>query len=126
MRRPSSAAATTAASRTTATVDGQAVSAALSKGHTLISHAVQLWSPATADLCLELSGALSRTINANLYCCAAALETALAPHNDSQCVFIWQLEGSKRWRLWLREEASLPVDDLRVFGKVKGRELVSP
>ena len=53
-------------------------------------------------------------------------EAAAQAHNDSQCTFIWQLEGSKRWRLWLRDEASLPVDDLRVFGKVKGRELVSP
>jgi hypothetical protein len=117
------AAATTAAGRTTATVDGQVVSAALSKGHTLLSHAVQLWSPATAELCLELSGSLSRTINANLYCCAAALETALAPHNDSQCVFIWQLEGSKRWQVWLREAALLPVDDRRVFGKHRDRQL---
>ena len=50
----------------------------------------------------------------------------LAPHSDDQCTVVLQLKGRKRWRRWLREEASLPVDDLRVFGKVKGRELVRP
>ena len=116
-------AASAAATGEGAIVDGSTVTAALSRGHTLISHAVQLWSRDTARLCLQLSDALNRTINANLYCCDAGLQTALAPHNDSQCVFIWQLEGSKRWQIWLREAALLPVDDRRVFGKHSDRQL---
>lgn len=109
--------------RSSKVVDSSAVGAALDRGHTLISHAVQLWSPSTAELCLQLSGALGRTTNANLYCCGAGLHAALAPHNDAQCVFIWQLEGSKRWHVWLREAALLPVDDRRVFGKHRDRQL---
>ena len=109
--------------RSSAVVDGSAVGAALDRGHTLISHAVQLWSASTAALCLELSDALGRTTNANLYCCGADLQVALAAHNDAQCVFVWQLDGSKRWHVWLREAAMLPVDDLRVFGKHRDRQL---
>lgn len=109
--------------RSSDVVDASAICAALDRGHTLISHAVQLWSPSTAELCLQLSRALGRTTNANLYCCGAGLQAALAPHNDSQCTFIWQIEGSKRWHMWLREPAMLPVDDRRVFGKHQNRQL---
>eukprot|EP01044_Picomonas_judraskeda_P000344 COSAG03_NODE_15_length_22165_cov_72.809934_13_plen_435_part_00 len=116
-------AAAPAVGRSSAVVDGSAVGAALDRGHTLISHAVQLWSAATAELCLQLSDSLGRTTNANLYCCGADLPAALAAHNDAQCVFVWQLEGSKRWRIWLREAAMLPVDDRRVFGKHRDRQL---
>eukprot|EP01043_Picozoa_sp_COSAG02_P052579 COSAG02_NODE_5687_length_4126_cov_2.973429_2_plen_428_part_00 len=109
--------------RSSDVVDASAINAALDRGHTLISHAVQLWSPGTAELCLQLSRALGRITNANLYCCGAGLQAALAPHNDAQCTFIWQLEGSKRWHMWLREPAMLPVDDRRVFGKHQDRQL---
>jgi hypothetical protein len=111
---------------------GADIIAALRRGWTAVAHGVQLWSPHTAALCLELSHATGRTASANLYAAgaaggagrgAAAAAASMGVHNDQSCTFIFQLQGAKRWRMWQPAAARLPVDDRRIFGKAAHRVL---
>ena len=52
----------------------------------------------------------------NAYLTGAGVETSLAAHSDTQCTFIIQLNGAKRWRLW-HKRTLLPHSDMRVVGK---------
>ena len=50
--------------------------------------------------------------------------TGLAPHNDNQCALVLQIQGVKRWRLWPKSSAMLPVGGgSMLFGRTKSRQL---
>ena len=55
----------------------------------------------------SLGSALRRYSNVNLYISAGGLAEGINVHNDGQCVFIYQVHGSKRWRLWNSTEIGL-------------------
>ena len=45
----------------------------------------------------------------NAYFVGPGQRVALEVHSDPQCTFIVQLRGRKRWRLWPKRAAMLPV-----------------
>ncbi len=69
-------------------------------GRTVVVHNMEIyWGPVNV-----LSRALSRLFSlycqVNMYWSPGGLETSISPHQDAQSVFIVQLEGTKRWRLF--------------------------
>ena len=50
-----------------------------------------------------------RYVSVNAYFVGGGQRVALEVHNDPQCTFIVQLRGRKRWRLWPKRAAMLPV-----------------
>ena len=63
-----------------------------------------------------LAGVAGVRTPVNAYLTGAGVETSLAAHSDTQCTFIIQLNGAKRWRLW-HKRTLLPHSDMRVVGK---------
>ena len=63
-----------------------------------------------------LAGVAGGRTPVNAYLTGAGVETSLAAHSDTQCTFIIQLNGAKRWRLW-HKRTLLPHSDMRVVGK---------
>ena len=81
----------------------------LGLGLTLQFFGIHRWVPSIADLCLELTTASGRPVKANAYVTPPGVRTSLIPHNDVQCTLIVQLQGRKRWKLWKKDVAWLPV-----------------
>ncbi len=56
------------------------------------------WAPAR-ELAASLTDFFGRTVIGNAYATPKG-SPAFAPHHDSHDVLVFQLEGSKRWRVW--------------------------
>jgi len=77
----------------------------LKEKQTTIFNSVQafagdVWAGAT-DYTRRLSETQGMWSNTNMYLTAPNVKQSMEAHNDIQCTFIAQLEGKKRWRIWL-------------------------
>jgi ribosomal protein L16 Arg81 hydroxylase len=70
----------------------------------------QRWAP-LAELCRSMGDELSATVQANVYLTPPAAQ-GFKPHYDTHDVFIAQVYGAKRWRLY-RSPFRLPLDTQR-------------
>jgi ribosomal protein L16 Arg81 hydroxylase len=75
------------------------LAAEFAAGATLVLQALHLWRPAVAVLCRGLEMQLGFPVQANAYLTPAAAQ-GFAVHHDTHDVFVLQVAGSKRWRLY--------------------------
>lgn len=68
------------------------------QGDTVILNDVQLRSRPVARLCRDLEALFNHVVNVNMYLTPRGAQ-GLAPHFDTQDVFILQIRGSKHWKL---------------------------
>jgi ribosomal protein L16 Arg81 hydroxylase len=80
------------------------------QGDTLILNDVQLRSRPVAGLCRSFEAALNFMVNVNMYLTPRGAQ-GLAPHFDTQEVFVLQVRGSKQWRLYA-PCVELPVEEM--------------
>lgn len=72
---------------------------AFEQGKSIVVMGMQERRPAVADLCRGLEATFGCPVHANMYLTPQGSQ-GFAPHFDSHEVFVLQLEGSKRWRLF--------------------------
>ena len=87
------------------------VAAEFAAGATLVLQALHLWRPAVAVYCRGLEMRLGFPVQANAYLTPAAAQ-GFAVHHDTHDVFVLQVEGRKRWRLY-EPRLELPLKDQR-------------
>ena len=93
---------------------------ALDAGATAIYSDVGMWEAAIAELTQDVARKLAMRVSVSAYLGGAGV----APHNDNQCTVVVQVQGSKRWRLWLKAAAMLPVGGGGLlFGRTKSRRM---
>ncbi len=80
------------------------------QGDTLILNDVQLRSQPVARLCRSFETVLNFMVNVNMYLTPKGAQ-GLAPHFDTQEVFVLQVRGSKHWRLY-PPCVELPVEEM--------------
>jgi hypothetical protein len=80
------------------------------EGRTIIVDGMERRWPAIARLCRGLEAELHHLVGANLYFTPPDSQ-GFPPHHDTHDVFIVQVEGSKRWRLYGSAE-QLPLAEL--------------
>jgi ribosomal protein L16 Arg81 hydroxylase len=80
------------------------------QGDTLILNDVQLRSQSVARLCRSFEAVLNSMVNVNMYLTPKGAQ-GLAPHFDTQEVFVLQVRGSKHWRLY-PPCVELPVEEM--------------
>jgi lysine-specific demethylase/histidyl-hydroxylase NO66 len=80
-------------------------------GATLVLQALHLWRPAVALYCRGLEMRLGFPVQANGYLTPAAAQ-GFAIHHDTHDVFVLQVAGGKRWRLY-EPRLELPLKDQR-------------
>ncbi|HVG63249.1 MAG TPA: cupin domain-containing protein [Hyalangium sp.] len=80
------------------------------QGDTLILNDVQLRSQSVARLCRSFEAVLNSMVNVNMYLTPKGAQ-GLAPHFDTQEVFVLQVRGSKHWRLY-PPLVELPVEEM--------------
>jgi ribosomal protein L16 Arg81 hydroxylase len=84
---------------TSAAPDPGRLAMASAQGDTIVLNDVHLrWAPVAA-LCRDLTRVFHFFVNVNLYLTPRDAQ-GLSPHFDTQDVFILQVEGKKRWRLY--------------------------
>jgi ribosomal protein L16 Arg81 hydroxylase len=93
----------------TAAVDR--VAAKFAAGATLVLQALHLHWPAAALWCRDLEARLGFPVQANAYLTPAAAQ-GFAVHHDTHDVFVLQVSGRKRWRLY-GPVLELPLRDQR-------------
>ena len=94
---------------TTAPPDSGRLVMASAQGDTLVLNDVHpRWEPVAA-LCRDLTRIFHFFVNVNMYLTPRDAQ-GLSPHFDTQDVFILQVEGSKRWRLY-EPLVSLPLEE---------------
>jgi ribosomal protein L16 Arg81 hydroxylase len=87
------------------------VAAEFAAGATLVLQALHLWRPAVAIYCRGLEMHLGFPVQANAYLTPAAAQ-GFAVHHDTHDVFVLQVAGRKRWRLY-EPRLELPLKDQR-------------
>jgi Cupin superfamily protein len=87
------------------------VAAEFAAGATLVLQALHLWRPVVAVYCRGLEMRLGFPVQANAYLTPAAAQ-GFAVHHDTHDVFVLQVEGRKRWRLY-EPRLELPLKDQR-------------
>ena len=87
------------------------VAAEFAQGATLVLQALHIHWLAAARYCRGLEMALECPVQANAYFTPARAQ-GFAIHHDTHDVFILQVAGSKRWRVW-RPVLELPLKDQR-------------
>ncbi len=87
------------------------VAAEFAAGATLVLQALHLNWPAVALYCRDLESRLGFPVQANAYLTPAAAQ-GFAVHHDTHDVFVLQVAGSKRWRLY-DPVLELPLKDQR-------------
>lgn len=90
---------------------GEHVAAALARGWTAVFNGANAWPEAggVRALALLLSEALGRRTHVNAYLAPSGLQVGTAAHNDQHDFVVAQLEGSKRWRVWVHPPMMLPL-----------------
>jgi ribosomal protein L16 Arg81 hydroxylase len=81
------------------------------RGATLVLQALQLYWPAAALYCRDLEKQLGCPVQANAYQTPAAAR-GFAVHHDTHDVFVLQVAGRKRWRVY-EPVVELPLKDQR-------------
>jgi ribosomal protein L16 Arg81 hydroxylase len=87
------------------------VAAEHAAGATLVLQALHLWRPAVALYCRGLEMRLGFPVQANAYLTPPAAQ-GFAVHHDTHDVFVLQVAGRKRWRLY-EPRLELPLKDQR-------------
>ena len=87
------------------------VSTEFAAGATLVLQALHLHWPAAARYCRDLEVHLGFPVQANAYLTPAAAQ-GFAVHHDTHDVFVLQVSGRKRWRLY-EPVLELPLKDQR-------------
>jgi ribosomal protein L16 Arg81 hydroxylase len=93
------------------TASVERVAAAFAAGATLVLQALHLWRPAVAVYCRGLEMRLGLPVQANAYLTPSAAQ-GFAVHHDTHDVFVLQIAGRKRWRLY-QPRLELPLKDQR-------------
>ena len=83
---------------------------AYAQGDTIILNDLQLRWKSIALLCRSFEVLFNFVVNANMYLTPNGSQ-GLAPHFDTQNVFILQIQGSKHWRLY-NSWVKLPLDEM--------------
>lgn len=81
------------------------------EGATIILRAAQRWSDKLRCLCARLEWDFGFPVQANVYLTPASRKST-PPHWDTHDLFILQVAGTKRWRLFA-SDYSLPLDSQR-------------
>ena len=102
-------------------IDQRRVIAHHQAGVTIILRAAEQWSPALNGLRVAAEDFFGVEAQTNVYL-TPAQQKSTPPHWDTHDLFIMQLEGSKRWRLF-RGARTLPLADERFR---VGEDYVSP
>jgi bifunctional lysine-specific demethylase and histidyl-hydroxylase NO66 len=111
---------TSAYCKDTGVVDKARALALHQQGATLILRSVEQWSPALNRLRMMAEELFQFAAQVNVYFTPAS-EKSSAPHWDTHDLFVLQLEGKKRWRLFEgRRSYPLPQEQFRV-----GQDFVS-
>eukprot|EP00941_MAST-03F_sp_MAST-3F-sp1_P006300 g6300.t1 len=55
--------------------------------------------------------------NINMYITPPGNTVSLNPHTDFQCALMVQLQGRKRWKLWVKPSLALPVQHKHIKGR---------
>jgi ribosomal protein L16 Arg81 hydroxylase len=87
------------------------VAAEFAAGATLVLQALHLYWPAVALYCRDLERQLGFPVQANAYLTPTAAQ-GFAVHHDTHDVFVLQVAGRKRWRLY-EPVLELPLKDQR-------------
>ena len=87
------------------------LAAEFAAGATLVLQALHLWRPAVAVYCRGLEMRLGFPVQANAYLTPTAAQ-GFAVHHDTHDVFVLQVAGRKRWRLF-EPRLELPLKDQR-------------
>ena len=87
------------------------LAAEFAAGATLVLQALHLWWPAVAVYCRGLEVRLGFPVQANAYLTPPAAQ-GFAVHHDTHDVFVLQVAGRKRWRLY-EPRLELPLKDQR-------------
>jgi bifunctional lysine-specific demethylase and histidyl-hydroxylase MINA len=89
----------------------ECLAAEFAAGATLVLQALHLWRPEVALYCRGLEMRLGFPVQANAYLTPAAAQ-GFAVHHDTHNVFVLQVAGRKRWRLY-EPRLELPLKDQR-------------
>ena len=90
-------------------VDGGALRALIASGGSIVWQRTHDWLAASAALKDAASEHFQRRSGVNVYMTAGGRERGMDAHNDPHCTLITQSAGSKRWRIWVREDKLLPT-----------------
>ncbi|MCA9557479.1 MAG: cupin-like domain-containing protein, partial [Myxococcales bacterium] len=82
-----------------AVVDPLRVAEAFAEGNTLVLDALHRHHAPIAALCRDLEGVFGHAVQANAYLTPAG-GRGFDPHYDTHDVFVLQIEGRKRWRVY--------------------------
>lgn len=76
-----------------------------------VHHVERFWQP-IASLCREVEATLHHPVSAGMFLTPKHAQ-GLPPHFDSHDVFVMQVEGNKRWRVY-RPEQPLPLQGMTI------------
>ncbi|MCB9592881.1 MAG: hypothetical protein H6719_09125 [Sandaracinaceae bacterium] len=91
---------TTAGTRIDDAIDSDAVLRAFAGGATLVLQGLHRFLPSVQRFCAGIEGTVGHPVQANAYLTPAGGERGLGVHHDTHDVFVLQLFGTKRWRLY--------------------------
>lgn len=94
---------TTAGTRIRDAIDSDAVLRAFGRGATVVLQGIHRFLPSVQRFCAGLESSIGHRVQANAYLTPAGGERGLGTHHDTHDVFVLQLSGAKRWRLYAVE-----------------------
>jgi len=94
---------TTAGIRVRDVIDSDAVLRAFSSGATIVLQGLHRFMPSVRRFCAGLERSFGHPVQANAYLTPAGGAQGLGVHHDTHDVFVLQLFGAKRWRLYATE-----------------------
>ena len=97
---------------------------ALKFGYTLQFLGIHRYDRHAARFALKLSRSSTRPVNINMYITPPNVDRSLNAHTDFQGSFMVQLNGKKRWQLWMYDELLLPVRHRHIRGRDRGDEVL--
>lgn len=93
----------TAGTRVKDAINSDAVLRAFGSGATVVLQAIHRFLPSVQRFCAGIEHSIGHPVQANAYLTPAGGERGLGVHHDTHDVFVLQLFGAKRWRLYAVE-----------------------
>ena len=94
---------TTPGTRVDDAIDSDAVLRAFAGGATVVLQGIHRFLPSVQRFCAGIERSIGHPVQANAYLTPAGGERGLGVHHDTHDVFVLQLFGTKRWRLYAVE-----------------------
>lgn len=91
----------------TGPIDPDRISALIAHGYSLVVDDVQSYSAKARRLCCELEAVFGHPVSAKVYLTAPADE-AVRAHYECNDIFVLQIDGATRWKIY-RQEEDFPV-----------------